>query len=140
MLKRIIGALRPGLVLLAVFLVVGLAGIAYQGVRTLQTLTAVEADRDQWQRPEDVIRRLNLKDGSVVVDLGSGAGYFTLKLSDAVGPRGEVVAVDLRQFSLLFLSIRAYLRRKKIFQIIVGHPDKPLLTAVYDVSVIITSL
>ena len=139
MLKRIIGALRPGLVLLAVFLVVGLAGIAYQGVRTLQTLTAVEADRDQWQRPEDVIRRLNLKDGSVVVDLGSGAGYFTLKLSDAVGPRGEVVAVDLRQFSLLFLRIRAFLRRKNNIRIIVGHPDNPHLAAATVDSVLIAN-
>jgi hypothetical protein len=29
-----------------------------------------------------VLRELNLKGGAVVVDLGSGVGYFTLKASD----------------------------------------------------------
>ena len=55
MLRRIARSLRPALVLLAVFLVVGLAGVAYQGVRTLQRLTVVEADRDRWQQPTDII-------------------------------------------------------------------------------------
>src|SRR5439155_24110882 len=97
--------LRPALVLLAVFVVVGIAGVAYQGVQTLKRLTFVEADRDRWQRPADIIRALDVKDGNVVVDFGSGSGYFTLKLSDAVGPRGEVIAVDLRNLSLQFLRI-----------------------------------
>jgi ubiquinone/menaquinone biosynthesis C-methylase UbiE len=128
MKQGIFRLIRPALVLLAVFLVIALAGVAYQGVRTLQTLTTVEADRDQWQRPSDVIRNLNLKDGSVVVDFGSGAGYFALKLADLVGSRGRVVAVDLRRLSLLFLRIRAFLQRKPNIRIIVGDPDDPRLT------------
>jgi SAM-dependent methyltransferase len=129
MLRRLASFVRPALVLLAVFLVVGFAGIAYQGVRTLQTLNAVEADRDQWQRPADVIHALDLKDGSIVVDLGSGAGYFALKLSDALGGRGEVIAVDLRKVSLLFLRIRAFLQGKHNIRIIVGEPDDPHLAS-----------
>lgn len=62
---------------------VGLAGVGYQGIRTLQRLKAVEAERDRWQHPADVIQALNLKTGDVVIDFGSGAGYFALKLSDA---------------------------------------------------------
>ncbi len=95
-------ALRPVLVLLSVFLVVGLAGVAYQGVRTVQRLAFFEADRDRWQRPAGILRAVDIKDGNLAVDFGSGAGYFTLKLSDAVGPRGEVIAVDLRNLSLQF--------------------------------------
>src|SRR5215475_14627847 len=109
-LKRILGTLRPLLVLLALFLVISLAAVVFQGFRTLQRLTAVEAERDGWQRPADIIKALNVGPGSVVVDLGSGAGYFTLKLSDKVGPKGRVVAVDLRQLSLLFLRVRAFLQ------------------------------
>jgi SAM-dependent methyltransferase len=139
MLKRIIAALRPGLVLLAVFVVIGFALIAYQGVRTLQTLTAVEAARDQWQRPTDVIGALNLKDGSVVVDFGAGAGYFALKLSDAIGARGQVIAVDLRRFSLFFLRVRAFLRRKPNIRIIVGDPDDPHLAAAAVDSILIAN-
>lgn len=80
MLKRIVRSLRPALVLLAVFLVLGFAMIAYQGVRTLQQLTAVEAERDQWQRPSDIIYALDPRTGNTVVDLGCGSGYFALKL------------------------------------------------------------
>jgi ubiquinone/menaquinone biosynthesis C-methylase UbiE len=128
MIKRIGNLIRPALVLLAVFLVFGIAVVAYQGIRTLQQLNAVEAERDRWQRPADVIAPLNLKSGSVVVDLGSGAGYFALKLSDVVGPRGRVVAVDLRRLSLLFLRVRAFLQGKRNIQIIVGETDNPHLS------------
>jgi predicted methyltransferase len=137
--KLTVGVLRPALVLLAVFLIVGIGGVAYQGIRTLQQLTAVEADRDQWQRPAEVIRPLNLKDGSVVVDLGSGAGYFALRLSDAVGERGRVIAVDLRSLSLWFLRIRALLQRKGNIRIIVGEPDNPHLSAAAVDSVLIAN-
>ena len=128
MLKRIDNLIRPALVLLAVFLVFGIAGVAYQGIRTLQQLNAVEAERDQWQRPADIIALLNLKSGSVAVDLGSGAGYFALKLSDVVGPTGRVVAVDLRRLSLLFLRARALLYGKRNIQIVCGEADNPHLS------------
>jgi SAM-dependent methyltransferase len=127
--SSISGLLRPALVLLAVFLVVGLGGIGYQGLRTLQKLTVVEADRDRWQRPADVIRYLNLKNGNTVVDFGSGAGYFALKLSDAVGHEGQVIAVDLRKLSLLFLRVRALVRDKHNIRTVPGDPDNPHLAA-----------
>jgi ubiquinone/menaquinone biosynthesis C-methylase UbiE len=113
----------------AVFMSVGLAGVAFQGIRTLQRLKVVEAERDVWQRPTDVIRALNLKTGNTVIDFGAGAGYFALKLSDAVGPSGQVFAVDLRRLSLLFLSIRALLNGKHNLQTIVGSVDDPHLQA-----------
>jgi ubiquinone/menaquinone biosynthesis C-methylase UbiE len=128
-LKRIFSFLRPVLVLLAVFMAVGLAGVGFQGIRTLQRLRTVEAERDQWQRPADIIRALNLKAGNVVVDFGAGAGYFALKLSDVVGSSGQVLAVDLRQLSLLFLRVRAVLQGKHNLQAIVGSVDDPHLPA-----------
>ena len=54
MLKRIAKSLRPALVLLVMFLGLGFAIIGFQAVQTLQRLTAVEAERDQWQRPSDI--------------------------------------------------------------------------------------
>jgi serine/threonine protein kinase len=94
---------------------------------TLTRLNVVEAERDRWQRPADVLRALDLSAGSTVVDLGSGAGYFTLKLSAIVGRRGEVLAVDLRRLSLFFLRIRALMRNQHNIGIIVGTPDDPRL-------------
>jgi ubiquinone/menaquinone biosynthesis C-methylase UbiE len=96
---------------------------------TLDRLKVVEAERDRWQRPSEVLSSLGVSEGSTVVDLGSGAGYFSLKLADRVGRRGQVIAVDLRRLSLGFLRIRALMREEHNIQIIVGSPDDPHLPA-----------
>jgi ubiquinone/menaquinone biosynthesis C-methylase UbiE len=75
--------------------VFGIAYVTYSPLDTLHTLEVVEAERDRRQRPAEIFERLDLRQGNVVVDLGSGAGYFALKLSPIVGERGEVLAVDI---------------------------------------------
>jgi len=52
-------------------------------------------DRDAWQQPERVIEVLEIEPGQRVADLGSGGGYFTFRLADAVGEGGQVFAVDV---------------------------------------------
>lgn len=99
----------------------------YSFTSTLNRLDVVETERDQWQRPVDVLRALDLWEGNTVVDLGSGAGYFALKLSPAVGKRGRVLAVDLRRLSLFFLWTRALLRGQHNVRVIVGEQDSPRL-------------
>ncbi|MCC7010727.1 MAG: hypothetical protein IT184_18090 [Acidobacteria bacterium] len=61
---------RLVLSLVAAFIVVPIAFVLYQGVSTLRVLTEVERERDTWQRPGDVLRHLNLRAGTTVVDLG----------------------------------------------------------------------
>ena len=99
----------------------------YSFTSTLNRLDVVETERDQWQRPVDVLRALDLREGNTVVDLGSGAGYFALKLSPAVGKRGRILAVDLRRLSLFFLWTRALLRGQHNVRVIVGEQDNPRL-------------
>lgn len=107
--------------------------LVYSGLNTIRRLEVVEAERDRWQRPSEVIDALDLREGNVVVDLGSGAGYFALKLSPIVGRRGEVLAVDLRRLSLFFLWARAIGRSPRNVRIIVGDADNPRLpTGVAD--------
>jgi predicted methyltransferase len=79
-------------------------------VLDVSRLGAVEAERDRWQRPAEVIRALELRKGDTVADLGSGVGYFALKLAAVVGPQGEVVAVDILRWPLLVLRGRALAR------------------------------
>lgn len=76
---------------LALVLALGLA-IGCEGVGRLD-LTA--GGRDRWQRPEDVVRALEIQPGDRVADLGAGDGYFVSHLSDAVGVAGVVYAVDV---------------------------------------------
>lgn len=46
------------------------------------------------------------REGMRVLDAGCGPGFFTLDLARRVGPRGAVLAVDLRPESLDFLRAR----------------------------------
>jgi protein-L-isoaspartate O-methyltransferase len=122
---------------IALFLIGSLALVALlyslaQGMETLERLNVVERERDQWQRPSEIIRELKLKDGMVVADLGSGAGYFALKLSPIVGTNGTVLAVDLRKPPLAFLWIRARLWNRKNVTVRLGDADDPHLPARVD--------
>lgn len=54
-----------------------------------------DPERDEWQKPVEVVAALKIAPGSVVADLGAGTGYFSGHLSRAVGERGAVFAVDV---------------------------------------------
>src|ERR1700687_2935575 len=103
---------RVGLFLAGTVVLFLALNTAYGFLTTLDRLKIVEAERDQWQRPSDVLHALDLRRGNVVVGLGSGAGDFTLKLAPLVGSSGKVIAVDVREFSLQFLKVRALLRNE----------------------------
>ncbi len=51
--------------------------------------------RPQVERTADLVRSLSVKPGSVVADIGSGAGYLIPYLLAEVGPAGSVIAVDI---------------------------------------------
>jgi predicted methyltransferase len=99
----------------------------YSFASTLTRLDSIESERDRWQRPWDVLRALDLQPGNTVADLGSGSGYFALKLSPVVGKDGQVLAVDLRRLSLFFLWTRALLRRQHNVHVIIGAETDPHL-------------
>jgi ubiquinone/menaquinone biosynthesis C-methylase UbiE len=115
--------IRIALFLSCALLGVALLSIAYQAVQTLVQLDAVEHERDQWQRPSDVLQWLNVSAGNVVADLGCGSGYFALKLSPIVGPSGRVLALDIRRMSLCFLWIRTVLRHDHNISVTHTQPD-----------------
>jgi len=52
-------------------------------------------ERAQWQMPDRVVAALGVKAGQTVADIGTGPGYFSLRLARKVGPRGRVFAVDV---------------------------------------------
>src|SRR6267143_133911 len=109
-----------------------IAGLLYVGqdfVATLKRLEVVERERDGWQRPADILRALDLHDGSLVADLGCGSGYFTLKLSPSVSPRGRVFAVDVRELPLFVVRVRTWARQIHNVLVIHGRPDAPGLAA-----------
>lgn len=50
------------------------------------------SERDKWQKPEKVIEFLGEIKGKTIVDVGSGSGYFSLRLVKA---GAKVVAADI---------------------------------------------
>jgi SAM-dependent methyltransferase len=62
--------------------------------------------RDAWQKPAEVIAALKLAPDAVVADIGSGTGYFAVRLARAV-PRGKVYGADVEPDMVKFLNARA---------------------------------
>ena len=51
--------------------------------------------RAEWQKPEEVVKKLELKPGGTVADIGAGTGYFTRLFAAAVGPGGKAIGLDI---------------------------------------------
>ena len=84
-------------------------------------------NREKWQKPALVIETLKLEPSSNVAVLGSGAGYFTLRLAGAVGPAGKVYGVDIDPDMTKILKSKINKLKIKNVVIILGKPDDPLL-------------
>lgn len=52
--------------------------------------------REQEEKPEVVIQAMNLKEGDVVAEIGTGSGFFARRLARAVGPTGRVYGNDIQ--------------------------------------------
>lgn len=82
--------------------------------------------RDKWQKPEAIIRLLELTDKSSVADIGSHEGYFTMKLAATV-PGGVVYAVDISNNKLEKLMAISAKNGFDNVQAILGEEDDPRL-------------
>jgi putative heme-binding domain-containing protein len=79
------------------------------------------------ERPDTLVQSLEIREGSIVADLGSGSGFFTWRLADKVGPRGKVLAVDV-QGSMLDLTMQEVRKHGlKNVQAVLGTEGDPKL-------------
>ena len=85
--------------------------------------------RDKWQKPQEIIRLMNIKAGSVVADVGCHEGYMTVKLANAVGGSGKVYAVDVEQYKLDRLKNHLEARKITNVSLVKGDYDNPKLPA-----------
>lgn len=56
------------------------------------------------------MKTLAFKPGERVADIGAGQGYRTSQVADAVGPEGQVLALDIAPEKLEYLDLRAKAR------------------------------
>jgi arsenite methyltransferase len=83
--------------------------------------------RDDYQKPEEVIKALNLKEGEMIADIGAGSGYFTIRLAHHVGATGRVYAVDVSPDMIVHLNRRIRDLNLRNVVTILSAPDDPLL-------------
>ena len=53
------------------------------------------AQRAEWQKPQELVDSLHIRQGMAVADIGTGVGFMLPYLSRAAGPSGKVVAEDI---------------------------------------------
>jgi arsenite methyltransferase len=83
--------------------------------------------RDAYQKPQEVVSALNIKEGEVIADIGAGSGYFTFRLARAVGGTGRVYAVDVSPDMILHLNRRVRDLQSGNVATILCAPNDPLL-------------
>jgi arsenite methyltransferase len=93
-----------------------------------------DPERDSWQKPEEVVRALDLRPGATVADLGAGTGYFTVRFARPVGPQGRVLAVDIDPKLLERVRQRSTdLKLENVETVLAAADDPHLRTGSVDV-------
>lgn len=62
--------------------------------------------RDEWQKPAEVIKALNIGATDKIVDIGAGTGYFSLRIAKAY-PTAKVYAADVEPNMVAHLEKQA---------------------------------
>jgi pentatricopeptide repeat protein len=86
-------------------------------------------ERDDFQLPDQVMQTLAFKPGERVADIGTGSGYFTLPIAEAVGPEGVVWAIDIRQEMLDYVRGKLDEKGLENVRLMLVDPDDPQLPA-----------
>lgn len=63
-------------------------------------------EREREEAPSRAIDALDLRPTDVIADIGAGSGYYSFRISSKV-PQGSVIAVDIQQEMLDYLSKRS---------------------------------
>lgn len=87
--------------------------------------------RDVWQRPDLVLKTLNIKKDHHIADIGSATGYFPIRLAKKAN-KGKVWAIDIEPNLVDFLNKRAVKEGLDNLTSILGTPSNPLIPSPVD--------
>jgi cyclopropane fatty-acyl-phospholipid synthase-like methyltransferase len=95
-----------------------------------------DPERDNWQKPHQVIQALALKPDAVIADIGSGTGYFSMRFAHMV-PNGKVYGVDTEPDMVKYLAERAKREGLPNVTAIAAAPGDPKLPETVDLVVLV---
>jgi ubiquinone/menaquinone biosynthesis C-methylase UbiE len=81
-------------------------------------------NRILWQKPDEIIKALNLKGHEVIADVGAGSGYFTFRFAKKL-PHGKVFAIDIEPEMLRHIHHNAMRKGFHNIHVILSKPDDP---------------
>jgi SAM-dependent methyltransferase len=84
-------------------------------------------EREQEEEPEKALDLMSIQQGMTVADIGAGAGYFTLRLAQRVGPQGKVYANDIQPGMLALVRRNAARANLANIETILGTDADPHL-------------
>jgi predicted methyltransferase len=93
-------------------------------------------DREQWQKPDQIMDAIGVAEGSKVAELGAAGGWFTLQLAERVGPNGRVYAEDIQRAMLEGISRRMQSENLTNVTTVLGTPSDPRLPPGLDAALI----
>jgi len=96
---------------------------------TLQDFNAGDRNREAQQHATDLLKAMKATPGDWVADVGAGAGYYSMRLSAIVGPRGKVFAEDIWDPAIKWLDLRVKLFELHNVEVVKGDDDNPRLPA-----------
>ncbi len=90
---------------------------------------STEDARDRLGEAEEVMAFAGIKPGMSIADIGAGEGYYTVRLSPIVGPRGRVLAQDIVPSTRDRLAQRVDRDKLDNVSVRLGLPDDPRIPA-----------
>jgi ubiquinone/menaquinone biosynthesis C-methylase UbiE len=89
----------------------------------------VRPEREAEEAPDTALDAIGIARGATVADVGAGAGYFTWRLAERVGPSGRVYANDIQPAMLELLRKNIEARHLANVEPVLGVEDDPRLPA-----------
>jgi len=90
---------------------------------------STEDARDRLGEAEEVMAFAGVKPGMSIADIGAGEGYYTVRLSPIVGPKGRVLAQDIIPATRDHLAQRVDREGLDNVSVRLGLPDDPRIPA-----------
>jgi len=87
----------------------------------------VRPEREAEEHPDEALDAIGIAKGSVVADVGAGAGYMTWRMAERAGPSGKVYANDIEPRMLDLLRRNMQQRHLANVETVLGTVDDPKL-------------
>jgi 2-polyprenyl-3-methyl-5-hydroxy-6-metoxy-1,4-benzoquinol methylase len=83
------------------------------------------ADRNEWQKPDEVIRFLGDLKNKTIIDIGAGTGYFEFKMNE---PSAKIIAADVDERFIKYIDERIVSEKKMNIASRKAEYEKPPVT------------